>query len=344
MNQEKGRIVTLQNSLNALMTKCPICRGVGLTTSLRYHNTHWPDLHYFDNLCIIGCEGCGFGFTWPELPDQTVNEFYTYQYRRPGSLFYIDFIGMRDRPMQLDARASAQLLLAQHYVKFREGDSFIELGPGNGGALNVAEKILPNPNIIGIELNLGAATAFKRIYGAKVYSSVQEAMSTGYRGKICLLSHSLEHFKLSWLKTTIRDIKNLLEPDGVLIIEVPLVDVRKHRDRECYEAPHFLFFSLESIKLLFESNGWSVLHIDSCGLSYEEWRRSKVLGADIRPAVTSYLKVKLLAVLKRILNVLPVFARNVILKIFSRYINRSSQEYSFGGDRTCLRLVARPVP
>ena len=322
---------------------CPICGTRNQLSNIKYENLYWPDIEFLNSLDIIGCQSCGFGYTWPEVQDHLVNEFYKSEYRRAGSVFNIDFNTIFLKPAHLDKRAVAQILLAKQYTDFNSGDLFIELGPGGGGAFNAAEHLLPNPKIVGIELNDGAKNAFKRVYGVEIFSSVQEVISKGYLGKICLLSHSLEHFKLSWLSAVIHDFRGLIAPGGVLVIEVPLVDIRIHAGYRCWVSPHFLFFSIESIKLFFEKNNWEVLFVESCAPLYKEWeiiRAKEESNEHIRMNnITSNLKV----CAKKFLSLLPRFLIHKIKKIFfSHPIDFTDQEFSYGGDRTCLRVVVRP--
>ena len=314
-----------------------------MVSTIRYENLCWPDINYLNNLDVIGCYLCGFGYTWPEVPDHFVNEFYISDYRRFGSLFNIEFGAIFLKPIKLDIRALAQILLAKNYTNFNPGDLFIELGPGGGGALNVAEHVLPNPKIVAIELNDGAKNAFKRVYGAEVFSSVQDVIAKGYLGKICLLSHTLEHFKLSWLDAVILDFKRLIAPGGILIIEVPLVDIRIHSAYKCWESPHFMFFSLESIKLFFEKNNWDVLFVDSCGPYYKEWDAIKSKEGDDSPSRVICIASKLKAFSKKCFSLLPKFLIYFIKRsFFNGRINFTDQNFSYGGDRTCLRIVVRP--
>jgi len=138
-------------------TFCPVCGSVDLVFGFKYTNQYWPHLEYLNKLHINACSSCGFGYSWPEIPDQVVNEFYRLEYRKFGSPFYIDYDSLLAKPLQLDKRALAQILLAKQYVDFKDGDLFLEIGPGGGGAFNVAEEVLPSPKIIGIELNEGLA-------------------------------------------------------------------------------------------------------------------------------------------------------------------------------------------
>ena len=200
-----------------------------------------------------------------------IENFYAKDYRRSQSPFYIDFEKLRTYPVEYDIRSIAQITLAKQFVIFNTGDIFLDIGPGRGGSFAVANKVLINPRSIGIELNQGATNAFKRLYGIETLPSFNTFIKQGLKAKIILLSHSLEHFKLSTLEDFLVNLKKLISNDGVVVIEVPLIDFRKHANFREEDAPHFLFFNLESLQLIFEKNHWKVLFINSCGYNYDDW-------------------------------------------------------------------------
>lgn len=321
---------------------CPICSSENLIRDIEYVNEYWPDFTYFNELSIIGCNDCGCGYSWPELEDKVINEFYTKEYRRKGGVFYFDFDGLKHRPIQFDERTLAQLLLAKQYVTFNSGDVFLDVGPGSGASFHVAQSVLHNPKCFGVEKNTGAGEAFNRVYNANTISSVEEFAESGILATICLFSHSLEHFKITSLEATLCSFKKILAPGGILIIEVPLVDMRKHIPFRREDSPHLSFFSLDGIRLLFEKNNWKVLFLNSCGESYDNWWMSKKRTGFRLQIILKLLKIK--KILKPVLLMLPSWlyrrALGFVLKIDVNYMN---EQFSYCGDRTCLRIVVHPI-
>ena len=53
------------------------------------------------------------------------------------------------------------------------------------------------------------------------------------------MSHSLEHFKLSWLGLFFEELKQAISPKGGILVEVPRVDMRLHHDIRVLDAPIF---------------------------------------------------------------------------------------------------------
>jgi len=325
-----------------MVAHCPICNSDELIDGIKYNNLYWPTFNEFNNLEILYCESCGFGFSWPELNDERVTQFYKNNYREKTSPFYINFNRLK-LPIGFDSRSLGQILLAKQFIQFEKDDIFLDLGPGSGSSFAIANMVFKKPRCLAVELCSGASEAYKRIYGIKTYSSLSDIISCGIKAKMCMLSHSLEHFKLSWLRNAIVEMKEVLVEDGVLVIEVPLVDMRKHALFRIADSPHFLFFSNDSIKQLFISTGWNVLFCDSVADRYSDWWKTQ--SNFDQPNLAAKKNTMLKTTIKNILGVLPLFLSNKIKRCFldSNLTKVFHEQFSYGGDRTCIRIVVKKM-
>lgn len=329
------------DDLPTMLVACPVCGCENITKSYSYSNIFWPDIGAFNKLEIISCNSCGFGFSWPELTDAEVEHFYINNYRAEFSPFYVNFESLTE-PVNTDVRALSQVLLAKQFVSFGDGDCFVDIGPGGGGSFSASLLVLPSPVCCAIELNAGAATAFMELYGIQTYTTVTSFIASGKRAKICLLSHSLEHYKLSWLAGALEELKGLLSEDGVLVIEVPLVDMRRHAELRGEDAPHFLFFTIDSIKILFEKYGWTVLFCNSVGETYETWQESRNSASATQQSKQPFNRI-VKDILRSGYSFLPKPLKNLVRCITKNILAEfSGPQFSYGGDRTCLRLVVTP--
>lgn len=321
--------------------RCLACGSTELLRGARYTNGFWPRLSMFEGLEIAHCSGCGFGFSWPELDDDQVGLFYQKNYRERESPFYLD-ISRLGRSLAPDYRSLAQLLLAKQYVSFRSGDCFLDIGPGGGQSFASANRVFARPDCAAIELNEGAAKAYSREYGISTYDSATAFLKAGKRATVCLLSHTLEHYKLSWLEAGLAELQSVLSPDGVAVVEVPLLDMRIHSELRFEDAPHFLFFSLPGIRALFENHGWEILYANSAAETYAEWLPTR------SPRSTSVIRRNtrfsgLRTALRKSLSALPGPVRRILRnRLREPQIDFTNPQFSYGGDRTCLRVVARP--
>lgn len=288
-------------------------------------------MDFFNKLKIIGCNACGFSFSWPELPDSDVNLFYKENYRRKDSPFYINFSKLKE-PFRLSSRSLSQVLLAKQFVDFKEKDIFLDVGPGDGVSFSVAINVLPHPQMCAIELNKGSSIAYKEVYGVSTFKNIKDVESSHIKAKIILLSHSFEHIKLTQLSYFLEKVKNIIDDDGVMLIEVPLVDMRKHKLFRSNDAPHFLFFSRDSIRTLFEKHNWNVIFLNSVSKKYSKDPKH------ISEATKNVFIKFLVSSVRKILKTIPLF----IVRALSKYIGPNiNEDFSYGGDRTCLRLIVK---
>jgi len=320
--------------------ECPVCSKHTLKY-FDYFDRIWNKEFIFSELIILGCQNCGFGFSWPELPNTTIEKFYAFKYRDHSSPFYINFNKLK-RPIIDHQRQISQLLLAKQFVEFKSGDKFLDIGPGDGVSLSTAQVVLDNPTLMTVEGNKGASEAFKKLYLIKNYGCIDAVLKSGVKAKIILMSHSLEHFKLDWLNLLLANLKQLIEKDGVLVIEVPNVDFRIHDNYRIEDSPHFLFFSLDSLRELFKKNGWTILFSNTCGEPYEVWWERLSMGLPNKHQF-SFIRVSKKILMKFIPNFIKkiVFNKIYLFKSSQRspVVKIKSNEYSYGGNRTCLRIV-----
>ena len=321
---------------------CPICNS---NEYIRhdYKDTIWDFLSTFKDLKIKTCKGCGFGYSFPELADSEVNLFYEKHYRAKNSPFHTDFRAIV-KTKHIDTRSISQIFLFKQFFDIGEKPVFLDIGPGKGNSFSSATKLFANPTCVAIEHNEGAAEALKRVYTAITFKSLKNFISAGKKADFILMSHSLEHFKLSWLGLFFEEIKQAISPEGGILVEVPQVDLRIHHVNRVLDAPHFLFFSKTSLRKLFENNGWDVLFCESCGDIYEkltEGSDGQIKNENFLVQVTKIFKTVCL----KLYRALPSKVRSAIYFLKNNYLTsgfRIDNNFNYCGDRTIIRLVARP--
>jgi hypothetical protein len=304
-----------------------------------YRDPVWQETGIFKGLSIAFCSTCGFGFSAPEIADETINEFYAHVYRGRGSPFYTDFAALA-RPVAPDYRSLAQLVLARHFVEFEPGDRFVDIGPGAGRSFASAASVLRRPQMYAVELNDGAALAYRRVYGVETFRGVDALSQQGCRSTIVLSSHSLEHFRLRDLTVFLTSVSTALQARGVFVAEVPCVDLRVHRDVRGSDSPHFLFFSKDSLRRILQSSGFDVLFLETCAQTYAG---QDEIGGHSGALERSGAR----GVAVRALNLMPESVTRLLRRLYFRLgsgtIDLSRDDFAYGGDRTCLRAVARPA-
>ena len=317
---------------------CPICNNEITIDNIKYNDFAWNKYSLFSNLEIASCEICGFGFVKNKIDLSELGDYYSKSYRSKNSPFYFNFEKKINNRIALDYagdRSFAQLTLARAFTKFNPNDIFLDIGPGKGGSLLFANKLFQSPQLYCIELTKGASEFFKVNHNAITFDNLDRFIKNGLRAKILLMSHSLEHYRVDDLIDLLNELKLSLFSDGVIVVEVPHCDLRIHKEVRGNDTPHLLFFSAESLKQLFEKNGFEILFLDTVCDFYE----------NIQPVKGIRLKSKL----RSAYNKTPVIFKN-ILRSFVRYIFKIKSkfnkqvklsQYTYGGNRDTLRLVAR---
>ena len=146
--------------------------------------------------------------------------------------------------------------MGRSFVTFNYGDTFLDLGAGGGESFVISKALFPNCSLHGIELAEGSHDYLKMHYGVNCHQSLKDFNEGGKKAKIILMSHTLEHFRLSDLNSFFSQLKSSLSTDGIVIVEVPNQDYRYGSSRWSV-TPHLLFFTKFSISLLFENYGFN---------------------------------------------------------------------------------------
>ncbi|MDC0195959.1 class I SAM-dependent methyltransferase [Candidatus Thioglobus sp.] len=330
-------------------SNCPICSQLSDQTTA-YNDIGWSDFGIFNKLKIKYCIHCGFGYSSPEIDTKVINYFYEKQYRSKESTFHINFSKLKDANVSgvadiRDIRSFGQLSLARAFCNFNSEDVLLDIGPGTGESFNVAKTLFNNPKLHAIELSQGAKEHYKKNYGALSHDSLNDFISMNLKAQIILMSHSLEHYRLSDLSELFSTLSIALAKNGVAVIEVPSVDFRLHLKNRGADTPHFLFFSRESLMLLFEKYSFDVLFIDTCGnyyISDEEYLKSNPDSSKLKTNLKQNFN-KLPKSLKIILRTLfRAFTKTKNFRLINkvRVLNFLPQ-LSYGGNRDCIRMVIR---
>ena len=349
---------------------CSICGGNISEKVIEYNNfglNKYDGL--FDNLSLCFCIDCGFGSIDTKINPDLIWNFYKFQYRAKNSAFHINFDSKNDIHetfVDFAHKTTQQITLINDHCDFKKGENFLDIGPGPGGSFYIAEKLLYNPNLFGIEITKGAREFYNQFPLSKItiFDSIEDFISTQKKAKVILMSHSLEHYQVEELPKLFQDIKKALDPSGVLIIEVPNVDLRVHEKVRGTDTPHFLFFSQNSICALLEKYGFQILFNSTCDDFYES-------EYDIKNQDKTF-KFKLKKSLRPIFNKLPMiiqiqFRKLKMLKYYFMSINKSSlssdiqqeivstytkkkhkvtirkidDNLVYGGNRKCIRIIAK---
>lgn len=270
----------------------------------------------------------------PEPSDETLSAFYGEAYRALSGHSYLNLGATLSNP--LNHRSVAQVSLASAYCDFDANDTFLDVGAGEGTSFYAARAQLSSPKLVAIELSEGASEYYARNVGATVYPSLEGFATAGGRAKIVLMSHSLEHHRGSDLDKLFREIHDALSPDGVLLIEVPNIDLKDAPEKRFGDAPHLLFFTQPSLELLLKKHEFEVIFSRACG---------NLLSTPAAPEVETTMQRTKRRIINSVRSILPVFlmraAKLGLQLLRPERVLSGVAGATYGAGRECLRVVAR---
>ncbi len=219
----------------------------------------------FQNKKIILCKKCGFGQIAPPIDSSSLSDFYENYYRSPDSVMHIDFKKTRLSREVIDYRSISQLLLGAQYMPSKSKYCFLDIGAGVGQSFFTAQNMLTDVRLFAVEASKVAKQFYiKNIDGIEVFSKISDIKE---KIDIILMSHSLEHFNIKDMEKLFCDLYKVLAEDGIVIIEVPHVDLRNNEviNTRFNDTPHLSFFSVPSLENLIERFKFDICYINTVG-------------------------------------------------------------------------------
>ncbi len=234
-------------SLLEYLHACPICEGRDLRHYCRVPSLFNPG----EFICYEKCKDCGIVLRNPRLPAD---------YRLS---LYEDKI-LPDKAKELIPKSQvhyAHMMRRLDRLAPRDGRRLLDFGCGSGGFLLEARKA--GFDVMGLELNRDLARHVTAEYGIPTFQGLISAPElAAERFQVVISSQVFEH--LLDPRETLKDIKKLLEPPGIVLIEVPnLHDVRERLRRGSrMNDSHLFYFSSRSLSRMFRDCGFQVLRVE----------------------------------------------------------------------------------
>lgn len=326
------------------MINCKIC-GARLVKKVgEYRNWVWQGISIFNNKEIAVCDGCGFGYVEQPPSANELLKFYSRIYRSSEGSHFIDF---KNKPLGVVngtfLRAYAQISLGLRFCHFYEGEIFVDVGPGDGASFRAADELLNNPQKFAVELSDGAKDFYSKYFNTASLTSLLE-IENRRKAKIILLSHSLEHYTIEGAEELLVAIRSSLHRNGILIVEVPNVDLRSNAEVRGTDAPHMLFFSQESLGRLFANIGFEILFSDTCSKPFDRTNCEKYSQKAFESKVKNVAGRKFKNYIKASWVGGGLRQINARLRRATNLSDRPGLEtFCYSGDRVNLRIVARRV-
>jgi SAM-dependent methyltransferase len=238
--------------------------------SLRYSHDGWN---------VVNCNNCGFVFTNPRPTLDSLPGFYAQSYFDSDRF---NHSGEGKFPARLS-----------DIYKFKQAGSLLEIGCAQGHFLNYMNRLGWDVN--GVEISEDACRLISEKFSWPVFNGdFLDFPSTKKYDVICMY-HVLEHVPEP-LKV-INKAKELLKPDGILVVEVPNIEGydMKNPDRKkgTYDLPiHLTHYTPKLLSKLLKRSGFKILTTDlyhpQFVLDYFESKKSKKNNIGQQPKTSEY--------------------------------------------------------
>jgi len=237
-----------------LLTNCPICGSETFEPFISGKD-------YFltgETFEIVKCIGCGFRFTNPRPLAEELCEYYE-------SADYISHSDTRKGVFAAVYQQVRKYTLGRKLAmirKFQPKGEILDIGCATGQFLNFMSK---NGWITtGIEPDEKTRERAISEFGLKVFPEANLNSMTKASFDVITMWHVLEH--VSDIKERMAQLKNLLKPEGTLIVALPnceAYDAKKYgKFWAGYDLPRHLYhFTKSDVKLLSETYGFTIVNI-----------------------------------------------------------------------------------
>lgn len=204
---------------------------------------------------IVRCRKCSLVFLGNPPPEEALYEEY-YSSEEPREDEYR--IGSQNPRMRELFAINAQRIKRIHRLK--PDGSLLDIGCGRGYFLRTATEL--GYRTYGIDVSEKAVAYAGRVFDVRAdVRSMENLLETGEQFDVITLWHVLEHFVDPF--AALRQIRQLLRPDGLCIVEVPNVRSMKFLlSRTKWEGGnhplyHRTFFSAKTLQAALEDSGFS---------------------------------------------------------------------------------------
>lgn len=238
--------------MQELLKECPVCSGSDFSSFLEGKD------YFLSRECfsIQSCNHCGFKFTNPRPDFDHASKYYeTEKYishnAKDGGLI---------AAVYRIARFFAIRKKFSIIQSLSPGRRLLDVGCGTAELLNYCRK--NGMDVKGVEPNARARDFAKQNYSIEVFQKLNDLKEEERKFDCISLWHVLEH--LPSLAQSLKDIDDLLQPMGVLIIAVPNAESwdAGHYGKfwAAYDLPRHLYhFSESSLRRLLENHSFEIV-------------------------------------------------------------------------------------
>lgn len=284
---------------------CPVCESSKKQLIYTQNFSQLSDGSLFSGYDVVTCDGCGFGFA-DNIP---VQEEFDHYYKQM-SKYENEHQGGQISPSTQETYDSIVRQIKPFLVN--EHARIIDVGCATGGLLATFQKN-GYGNVLGVDPSPSCSKTAQKLYGIRVENKpVSEIPQYESLFDLVILNSVLEHIRD--LDYSLKAMRNLLKPGGLIWIEVP--DVARFAELtsvafQQFSMEHINFFSSISLENLMRKNGFGLEAV---------WHNTRKLEAIQDPALSTLFRKD-----ERIVNSLEhAFDYNTKLSLIE-YLDNSYQ-------------------
>jgi len=289
---------------------------------------------------LIFCDKCGFGFVVPPVDQKDLARYYKNLYRDPGARYGIKPGSITFDKFLIETRSLAQILLAKMFREFKPGDSFLDIGGGNGFSSHAVKNLCPGVSLFVVEPDKHSR-GFLKSLGVHLYDGFfndSPIPDLDNRKFDCILmSHVLEHYNSKDIPGVLSHVKRLMTDRSIFVCEVPVEDVKNHITQRNAVIPHLSHFTEKSFAIALESAGFEIKFMGRAGRSTDEWWQEQESMTSIR---------RVAALRKFIAGLFPGFIKKAVRRIYKPLTGLdvfdvlSNRDFQYSSNGVYLRAVA----
>ena len=227
--------------------------GCSLCQSQSYnHLFHQTDMYGIE-VSLVVCEKCGVEQLYPRRTEQELEEFYSSEYYRNYSMD--DKRLNNPNWLERKNRIACEIIDAVENHKKIKGARLLDIGSSYGFLLQQARDRGCNAFGIEPEVHVSETTSVR---DENVFTgTLQNYLDTDYKPfEIIILSHVLEH--VSDPVDFMLDVRKLLQPEGLVCVEVPNSTWAREFGRYPYNthSAHLYYFTKKTLTTSLELSGF----------------------------------------------------------------------------------------
>jgi len=332
----------------ASLDVCPVCESDCL---LQQPYVEGLGHREFDDLDVMICQRCGHGWVDKVFAPSVLDHYYAEIYRSERSSAFFDYEKGTPNPVEL--RSLGQMILCRQFLSTQQNIKILDVGAGPGNSYLAAKRCFPESEVFFLEKSPKAAAYYKKHFNVVV---IEDLTTLDQKFDLIIMSHSLEHFHSSDTRNFILSLEEALTDEGLLFIEVPNNDFRlpSHCNgiERLNDTPHLQFFSGDSLRKTVEGLcGLQIEYLNSSGRFLDSSMPVNITDLRDKAKVdvknTDHSKIragflgKVLVLIRRTLAAIGVLDRVYFAYHFLVKNGFADDEFSYGGNRHTLRVVAR---